>query len=302
MLTPDFVIAGGHKCATTSLHALMARNPGIQMSEPKEPHYFARKSLESRLHMGVWKPEDYEALWPKADRDIKRGEASVLYLYFAEEVASRMLTECNSPPQIVVCVRNPIDRAFSSYCDVRLKNPDETAGSFDLAVERELGGDPRSLGREKSPTMHHLALGFYSTGIEVFRRMLGSAKVHLILFDDLEVRPDLAMRGLEELLGVDRHDLIEPTSVENRGGVRWSSRPVQLFSRSPAVVAVRRGIARRAPRTHARLKSAAMNRWTTAQDEMSKSTRWALADLYGEEVQELEDLFHRDLSHWLIGG
>ncbi len=38
---PDFVIIGAMKCATSTLHEQLAQQPGICMTEPKEPNFFS---------------------------------------------------------------------------------------------------------------------------------------------------------------------------------------------------------------------------------------------------------------------
>lgn len=294
---PDFVIAGGHKCATTSIHSMLDKHPDIQMSEPKEPHYFARRSLRNRIHKGIWSSRDYDALWSSPES--LRGEASVLYLYFAEEVALSMLAECDEPPRIIVSVRNPIDRAFSSFCDVRLKNPDESATSFESAVRRETLGDTRSLAGPGSPTLHHLALGFYADGIETFRRLLGPDHVHLILFDDLRADPGQVMRGIEDFLGIRPSSIAHTESPRNRGGVRWRSDSFAHLTRSMNLLRARRALARKAPRLYGRLRSAALSRLTATEDGMSLDTREVLTSLYNDEVKALGRLFQRDLGFWL---
>lgn len=38
---PDFIIIGAMKCATSTLHDQLARQPGLFMSTPKEPNFFS---------------------------------------------------------------------------------------------------------------------------------------------------------------------------------------------------------------------------------------------------------------------
>src|SRR3954469_22213852 len=38
---PDFIVIGAMKCATTTLHEQLARQPGVFMSRPKELNFFS---------------------------------------------------------------------------------------------------------------------------------------------------------------------------------------------------------------------------------------------------------------------
>ena len=41
MTLPDFIIIGAMKSATSTLHEQLILQPGIGMSDPKEPNYFS---------------------------------------------------------------------------------------------------------------------------------------------------------------------------------------------------------------------------------------------------------------------
>ena len=120
---------------------MLDKHPGIEMSSVKEPHYLARRGLDGRLPDVVSDRVRYESLWT-GDPSLLRAEASVLYLLFAEEVMRTIRREFDGQPRVVVSLRNPIDRARSSYLDVRLKNPMEQAPTFEAAVAREICRGP----------------------------------------------------------------------------------------------------------------------------------------------------------------
>jgi hypothetical protein len=45
---PNFIIIGAMKCATSTLHEQLARQPGFFMSQPKEPNFFSDDSAYAR--------------------------------------------------------------------------------------------------------------------------------------------------------------------------------------------------------------------------------------------------------------
>jgi hypothetical protein len=294
---PGFIIVGGHKCASTSLHAMLAAHPAILMSAVKEPHYLAAGALEHRLQSGVWNTTDYFNLWSPNGPEKLTGEASALYLYYAAEVLASIQRELPRAPKIVVSVRNPIDRALSSFRDVRLKNPGESARTFEEAITREIERGPRSLAGSGSPTMRHLALGFYSAGIDQFRSALGTSQVHVVLVDDLKSKRDTTMQEIHAFLGVTPMSQTQ-VAPRNVGGVQWRGGPVSLVARSGSAMHLRRRIGAVAPRLHRRVSDLALSRFTEPGADMSATMAGKLGDFYRGEIEALESSLGRDLSHW----
>ena len=50
---PDFLVIGAMKCATSTLHEQLALQPGISMSEPKEPNFFSMTRIGLRELAGT---------------------------------------------------------------------------------------------------------------------------------------------------------------------------------------------------------------------------------------------------------
>ena len=70
---PDFVIIGAMKCATSSLHDQLAQQPGIFMSELKEPNFF---SNDEQYAKGIdWYLSNFRDAYP----DELLGESSTHY-------------------------------------------------------------------------------------------------------------------------------------------------------------------------------------------------------------------------------
>ncbi len=299
MQHPRFVIAGAHKCATTTLHDRLDHNPAVAMSSVKEPHYLTRNACRERLHEGVWDTADYRRLWPGVGNETMTGESSVLYLAFAEELVETVRNELDAPPKFIVIIRNPVSRALSSYNDVRLKNPAETAPSFRQAVTRELERGPWRLDGEGSPTLRHLALGRYSVGLQVLIEAFGRDRVEVVLTEDFAADPDAVVRGLETFLGVPHDEQGGVGRQLNRGGMQWRRTPVAAWARSGPAVGARRMLRQVAPRLHAWAGNRALATLTEPASPMDEDLRGMLSDLYREEVASLEKLVGRDLQHWL---
>lgn len=107
---PDFIIIGAMKAATTTLYKQLASQPGVFMSELKEPNFF---SDDDQFSKGTnW----YLDLFRHANEDDLIGEASTHYTKFPTypKTVSRMLQVLDSPKFIYI-IRHPIERLISQY-------------------------------------------------------------------------------------------------------------------------------------------------------------------------------------------
>lgn len=109
-LGPDFIIIGGMKCATSTLHEQLALQPGFWMSEPKEPNFFSDDEIFAQ---GLdW----YLSLFDGAGPGDLLGESSTHYskLPTYPETVNRLLSAFPEVKLIYV-LRHPIDRLVSQY-------------------------------------------------------------------------------------------------------------------------------------------------------------------------------------------
>lgn len=107
---PDFIIMGAMKCATTTLHEQLDAQPGVFMSELKEPNFF---SDDDQYQRGMdW----YLNLFSDAEAGDLCGESSTHYtkLPTYSESASRLKQHLPSVKLIYV-MRHPVERLVSQY-------------------------------------------------------------------------------------------------------------------------------------------------------------------------------------------
>ncbi|MEY2984727.1 MAG: hypothetical protein RLZZ568_1344 [Cyanobacteriota bacterium] len=108
--SPDFFIIGSMKCATSTLHAQLALQPGIFMTHLKEPNYFSDDQIFRKGQ--AWYLSHFQAAQPT---DIC-GESSTHYtkLPTYPQAVNRLL---NSYPEakLIYIMRHPIDRLISQF-------------------------------------------------------------------------------------------------------------------------------------------------------------------------------------------
>lgn len=114
-ILPDFILIGAQRSGTTSLFNYLSQHPEIHPSFPKEIHYFS-----NHYHKGeIW----YRSHFPlrinirKSTYHYKRnfitGEATPYYLI--HPCAAERTSKCVPDVQLIVLLRNPVDRAYSHY-------------------------------------------------------------------------------------------------------------------------------------------------------------------------------------------
>jgi len=107
---PDFIIIGAMKCATSTLHEQLAKQPGFWMSEPKEIYFFSDDPVYAN---GLeWYSEHFKGA---AESDLC-GESSTHYtkLPTYPDCLARM-REHVPEAKLIYVMRHPIDRLVSQY-------------------------------------------------------------------------------------------------------------------------------------------------------------------------------------------
>lgn len=106
---PNFLVIGGMKCGTTSLHNYLNQHPEIFMSKNKEPNYFC----EDRDYKTTkW----YKDLFLASKEYSFYGESSIGYskCHQFSNVPNR-IKAVDPNMKLIYVVRNPIDRMVSEY-------------------------------------------------------------------------------------------------------------------------------------------------------------------------------------------
>src|SRR6478735_7459449 len=113
MTLPNFLLIGGAKCSTTSLYHYLGQHPDIFMSPIKEPRYFGSGSRPVTPAPARTRAA-YERLFNGVTTERAIGEASPQYLHCADAV-DRIADELPDGVRFIVSIRNPAERAYSSY-------------------------------------------------------------------------------------------------------------------------------------------------------------------------------------------
>jgi hypothetical protein len=209
---PDFLIIGSTKCGTTSLHSWLADHP-LVVETDKEIHFFnmnySRHSDWYRGHFPYARERD--AFAAETGRPFVCGEATASYL--ADYWTPRRAAELVPDARLIVCLREPADRAYSQYHYFRRRRS-EPCETFEEAIASE--GD-RLRGEEaleiKDPSYHswqifrwgYLRTSRYAEHLERWLDAFPREQFLFLEFEEVVAAPGRALVQIHEHLGLPPH-------------------------------------------------------------------------------------------------
>jgi len=209
MTVPNFVIAGAARSGTTALAEGLRTHPQVFITAPKEPHYFGLhgKRLDFRgpgdaatiNRVAVTDRQAYLDLYPREHTFAALGDGSVSTLYYADHAAPEILT-VNPRMRVVVLLREPIDRAFSSYSYMRARGF-EPAEDFLAAVADE----PRRKDEHWHHLWHYASMSHYARQLSTLYEALGREQVGVWFYDDMATDYEGTVRSVLRFLDLPEH-------------------------------------------------------------------------------------------------
>jgi hypothetical protein len=304
MSLPNFLIIGAAKAGTNALYHYLRQHPQVYMSPWKEPKFFAFESeadLGFRAENGRDAPvnasvildqAEYEELFDDAsDDELARGEASTHYLYVEKSPAR--IKALIPDARLIAVLRNPVDRAFSSY--QHLVRDDLEPLDFDAALDAE----PQRIAEHYAYLYRYTDLGFYSEQLDRYEKSFPESQLCVLLYDDLRSDPEGTCRRIFSFLGVDEHFVPDMSGEYNRSGVPKNRVMHRLLNPSAPMKRRLWNVTPRFARERLLDAQTKMVNRNLQRQTMPEPERDRLRDVFREEVGRLETRLGRDLSHWL---
>jgi hypothetical protein len=276
---PDFLVIGAAKAGTTWLVSCLRRHPDVFIPL-EEIHYWTR-NLEHRDGVHSW----YGRMFRDARRGQLVGENSNSYLMQPD--AAELIARDLPGVKLVAILRNPIERAYSSYC-MRLRYGDVSRDIF--AWLDPAGPDETEL----------VSSSLYCQKLQPYLARFPRSQLHFALFDDIATSPETLLDALCQFLGIEpRAGDMEIADRVNARDKHWPLPAVhRAYARSAALRGLNRGI--RGSWLHARIR-ALLSR-PVVYPAFPDALRARLADYYRDDVARLAEIIGRDLSAWLTTG
>ena len=272
---PDFLAVGPQRTGTTWLHEVMKPHLGLPRGI-KETDFFLKNYAKGT----DW----YREFFRGYPSELTLGEVDPNY--FGEDVARERIEKDLPGAKIVVTLRDPVERAYSSY---RVMRRDAwTRVSFEETVAQN------RIIRESSRYAHHLVQ---------WQRSFSKDRVLVCFYDDLEQSPQKFLDRICEFIGTKR------IAVE---GSPIASERVNTVTHAPRS----RKLAQNARNARDWMR---LHRWHRAVKLLDQAGVWSfcfgggeefaaldpeidsrLREHFRPEIEALEELVGRDLSAWKV--
>jgi hypothetical protein len=197
---PGFLVVGAARCATTALYAALSRHPGLFLnSHVKETHFLADiQALETgrKFHPRVTRTlEEYRALF-RGDDGRLAGEVCPSYLYYHANTLRNVERYLDEGVKVIVCLRNPVERAFSNYL-LHVCN-----GWEKLAFEDALACEKERIGKGWWWGFHYAAVSRYHEALANYYQHVGRGRMLVMVYEKFSAHPEEELRGVCRFLGV----------------------------------------------------------------------------------------------------
>jgi hypothetical protein len=300
-MSPNFLIAGPPKCASTSLYYYFSQHPQIFVSKVKETHFFT-----DNYEKGI---KYYEKYFENAGNAEALGEATPAYCFLP--FALDRIKACYPDIKLILCLRNPMERAFSHW--LMYKDAGVEKASFREAIDINLrqmlqvnfendqgaalwNTRRKHVGDTGKWIRIYIQPGMYASIIRDIQQRFGVEQVKYIFMDDLKNNFSDVMKELFTFLQVENtfiiHNKQEKNFYYNRKILshpkqnNWCKKLLGIFPRQcPQIL------------NHF-LRS--KKHKVVEKPKLILDDRKFLYDIYRSDIHNLEKLSGKDLSNWKL--
>jgi len=178
---PDFIIIGGMKCGSTSLHEYLSAHPQLSSCKLKEPDYFSKKWDKGT--------EWYRALFE--DTDKKKFESSTSYSKYPWFGETPERIKATVPDvKLVYIIRHPIERLRSQIHHNLITGRLSRLQVEDPQFWNELGDE-------------YINFSKYHMQIQHYLKHFNQDQLYVLTLEELEQDPSDALTRLADFLEID---------------------------------------------------------------------------------------------------
>ncbi|MEA5535226.1 sulfotransferase family protein [Crocosphaera sp. XPORK-15E] len=273
--SPRFIVIGGHKCGTSSLHTYFQQHPDILMPKIKG------QDLLNKLNLDI---VDYEKSYEPITTQRIFGEVSSNY--FQSDKACSEIKKYFPHTKLLMILRHPADRAFSHF------NMMAAEQKFDFKFT-EINQYPEKFGSI-------IQLGFYYDNLKQYIDTFGKHPLKVFLFDSLIKNKQQFFAEVFRFLEVD-DQFLPNTSVIMRKGGKVKHQGIKEFILSNSIFKKTASIMIK-PVTNSEERYNLYKKVDNLFIEkvsLDNNLRESLINIYREDILKTQELLDINLSHWL---
>lgn len=288
----DLMVVGAQKAGTTSLLRYLGEHPECISHPQKEFAYFLEPSNYNNNFLLA-----FSKYYAQNTNDIERKIVAKSAGLYSDENAVKMLYEHNPECKLIIILRNPVERAYSSFL------MEKNYGS----VKFEFSDLPNLIAnhQEKDESWgfsFFIDYGLYARYLKMIYKYFPKNQVSVILYEDFINSPLVICKYIFNKIGVNSYFI---PNVEVKHNVTLKTRST-IIARTIKHILKKDSIVRKtfkylipANKTYKYgelLREA--NKTHQTYSIMDPLVKKFLVDFYRPHNQELGLLINKDLSHW----
>lgn len=299
MTLPNFLIIGAAKSGTSALYHYLKGHPQIFLSTPKELRFFSSFNHPEKNGPNVYKREsvtsiqEYKKCFENVNQETAIGEASPQYLYYSD--SAYYIKEILPNVKIISILRNPIDRAYSSYLHA-VRDWFEDAKNFQQGLQKE----EKRIESGWPMLFHYVNGGYYYRQLKQYYDLFPKENIKTIIYDDFVTSPEVVLREIFSFLKVDQSYVPDMSFKPNVSGQpRWISihRFLKPFYREPSSLQAK--VKKFIPKSMRAAFSTNIKRINQTKVPLDSTIRHSLIRVFEEDILLLQNMLNRDFSIWL---
>ena len=292
----NFIVVGTAKAGTTSLFYTIKKHPKIFIPEQKEMYFFDHKNINSKK--GATKKftdyhnnsphqisniDDYMEFYKNVKKGLICGDITASYLYNYKYSIPEIKAHCAEDVKIIIILRNPVERTYSQYLHGS-REGFETLSFFDSIKQEE-----KRKNNNYSYNYFYKDYGNYYEQVKAFLENFQNVKIYFYedlfseefykdFFDFIQVKPIK----------------ISKTPIMNKTGIPKSiilQKILDLVRYNRSIVKFFKFLG--FEKLYLKIKYSNLKK-----PEMDLKSREYLKSYFKSDLQKLEKLLSKDLSHW----
>lgn len=285
----DLMIVGAQKAGTTSLLRYLGNHSSICIHEKPEILFFL---IDEEYQKGYsWAFNRYFSHCKDNKKLLFAKNAGIMYSL----EAIRRLKYHNPDVNLVIILRNPVDRAYSAYW-YACREGWETHKSFEEAIDAEskrLNEDPF-----KWRQCAYLDRSFYYKHIQNLYEIFKKKQVHIFLYEDFKKNPLSVCKQVFSIFNVEMKNFNIPSIKFNKSAISRSQWLIRLINTDNIVKRIVKKVVPENITCGIGKKFKKLNRKEFEYPPINPGTKKTLKDFFREPNEKLSLLIGRDLKKW----
>ncbi|MBK7037051.1 MAG: sulfotransferase domain-containing protein [Bacteroidetes bacterium] len=312
-ILPTFIVVGANKGGTTSIYHYLKQHKQVYLSPVKEPHFFSKDidvnlfkrefaqnklqdidkyvngEMKEEFHAAFIRDvEQYKKLFSKVQDQKAVGELSTSYLF--SEVAAKEIKALIPDCKIIICLRNPFDRAYSHY-RMNLWTGNSNEFDFYKALVEDYDHKPKVWGNAHLYT----EIGLYYQQVKRYLDLFGKDNVKIIFTEDMKKNAAQVVKELYEFIGVDS-SFVPDTSTRYNEVFTPKYKNITWFLNKSGI---RPLMKRLSPQVLKNIFVKVFYKGKGDKGEIPANAKQFMLEKFSEDISKLSVLLNKDLSNWI---